>query len=485
MYFVGKTMMYILKNCCFLLCVLMISCTKEFNRNIYVTTDSVYNKSTVYMVSGNIVDAGEGITHYGHCWSTKKNPTIEGHHSIYNKINKTGQFESQLDSISFNNNYYIRSFVKNQNEVVYGNEIRFNYNIPVTIENYYYIDVDSILIKISLDTAYKASIDEYGYCWSSVNALPTKEGDNNYTFENNLSKNSQYSCLAGLKPNQKYYIRAYSKINNVILYSGTKTFTTGTLLYYNSLDSKNEIENNASFPFLQQISYKIDNWDQAQILPACVANGLFVNHDMQEGWKNDGANFFALNAQDINLPPERGTIAFSFVFKSDSDTSNYAYFFDMADSLKGHYDNEVIKQGIYFSAGWSGWAQVGKEKHFFFTIGNTNENEMVTIKTNINNAKLYEILNFKENDIFHFTYTWDVNGIYDTDETMNIYINNTKAAYTKETWTFDDDINEYLFIGATPGFNYRDQNFNAVKGITDELKIYNFVKYKGEIPEEY
>ncbi len=476
-------MMRVLKICYLFLCIVMVSCTKEFKRTIYVTTDSLYNKDASYMVSGTIVDAGEGFMQYGHCWATSKNPTLNNYHTNYIQPGNTEHFESRLDSLFYDSIYYIRSYVKENSNIVYGNEVVFDFKAPGRINNIWLIDTDTALIQLSLDTSRYATIEEYGYCWSGSNNLPTKDEDNSYTFENSYYQKSQLSYLTGLLSNQKYYIRAYAKINSVILYSATKTFTTGTLLYYNSLNNKTEIENNGLF-FLEQISYKISNWDQAQVLPAVMGNGLFINHDLQEGWKNDGANFFAFDAQRINLSPEKGTLEFYFLFKCNADTSNYAYFFDMADSLKNHYESEVIKQGIYFSAGWNGWERLGGEKHFFFTIGNTFTNEMITIKTNTTNATLNEIINFQDNDILHFSFLWDVNGIYGTDETMNIYINNYKAAYTKETWQTGDNVNNYLFLGATPGFGYRDQNFNAVKGITDEFKIYNFVKYKEKIPEE-
>ena len=63
-------------------------------------------------------------------------------------------------------------------------------------------------------------------------------------------------------------------------------------------------------PDIQLTSYKYSDWQEAWFEPARFDNGLFVNHDIGEGWSNDGANFFAINTGGMGWSPDRGAIEF-------------------------------------------------------------------------------------------------------------------------------------------------------------------------------
>ncbi|MCP5118223.1 MAG: hypothetical protein GY953_46000, partial [bacterium] len=77
------------------------------------------------------------------------------------------------------------------------------------------------------------------------------------------------------------------------------------VVFWNKLESEENIENSEIGPGLQLTSYIYSDWEEAEIAPALFGNGLFINHDTNEGLSNDGANFFALNVHDIGLTPER------------------------------------------------------------------------------------------------------------------------------------------------------------------------------------
>ncbi|MCI5228135.1 MAG: hypothetical protein D3918_16165, partial [Candidatus Electrothrix sp. AX2] len=103
------------------------------------------------------------------------------------------------------------------------------------------------------------------------------------------------------------------------------------VLLWNKLGSVDEIANSEIGPGFQQTSYKFADWQEAQIVQGQFGNGLFVNHDIGEGWTNDGGNFFATNLNDAGVTPEKGTIEFWFTFKYGSNTHNHALFFQVGN----------------------------------------------------------------------------------------------------------------------------------------------------------
>lgn len=109
-------------NLSLILVILIVVCScqqREFVEIMAVTTDNVDYDTTRTTAHGTIVDLGTGIIDYGHCWGEKEDPDINGKHSSNGTINQTGHFTSDIDSIDFRL-YYIRSYVRNENEIVYG-----------------------------------------------------------------------------------------------------------------------------------------------------------------------------------------------------------------------------------------------------------------------------------------------------------------------------------------------------------------------------
>ena len=103
--------------------------------------------------------------------------------------------------------------------------------------------------------------------------------------------------------------------------------TPANLVLWNRFETEQDVLTSEVGPDVQLVNYIYQNWEEAMIAPAQFGNGLFVNHDTGEGWRNDGANFFAADISQTTLSPERGTIEFWFKFKYDSSTFNHAYFF--------------------------------------------------------------------------------------------------------------------------------------------------------------
>lgn len=104
------------------------SCQKvEINRINKITTDKVIVTNTDVEVQGTIIDIGVvGILKYGHCYSTNPKPTIADAKTEYENATSGKVFTSNLTGVSANTTYYVCSYAKNDNEIIYGEIKSFN-----------------------------------------------------------------------------------------------------------------------------------------------------------------------------------------------------------------------------------------------------------------------------------------------------------------------------------------------------------------------
>jgi len=81
-------------------------------------------------------------------------------------------------------------------------------------------------------------------------------------------------------------------------------------------------------------------------------------------------------------------------------------------------------------------------------------------------------------DLVHLAVSWDISGIDETGETMRIFVNGDKTAGTSNILKTISvaDIGEHIFFGNTRDVN-QSPNFNTpLRGVIDNLKIYNYAK---------
>jgi hypothetical protein len=242
------------------------------------------------------------------------------------------------------------------------------------------------------------------------------------------------------------------------------------VVLWNKLGSEAEILNSEIGPGIQQTSYKFADWGEAKIVPAQFGNGLFVNHDTGEGWRNDGGNFFATDLAQTALTPVRGTIEFWFKFQYNSSTRNHAHFFLTADAFTNHFPSGYPHADIVFSANWNGWDYGSFGKRFCFSITGAN------LCTPDYSAGPGGALDFDIGTIMHFAFVWDADGIDGTEDTMRIYVDGQEWADTQSGLSTTGDIDQFLYIGTLPNYGGWDHYYNAVKGVTDNLIIRDVAK---------
>lgn len=257
------------------------------------------------------------------------------------------------------------------------------------------------------------------------------------------------------------------------------------LLLWNRFESEQEVVTGTEYggtqwgPGFQLTNYIYDSWEEAQIVPAMFGNGLYVNHDTNEGWNGDGANFFAADLWDIGLTPSQGTIEFWFKFKYDCSFHNHAHFFNSLNELTGHLPGPPSDENTTISATWVGWSGPDR-KYYTFGIGNADWlPPHPRASTPFGSAGPGGHLAFETDSVHHFGFVWDVDGIDGSADTMRLYVNGVVEGATTDAWDTTDPFRQYLYLGTTPNYGSWDHYYNAVKGVTDNLKMWDYAVTDG------
>lgn len=211
----------------FLTLFTVLSCTK-IERLPVVKTDQVTDVTTTSAIAaGNIIDKGDEIIQYGHCWSTSSAPTIADQKTMKGSSANEGIYYSNLTGLTPNTRYFIKAYLQTRDNTVYSsNEVSF-LTSPVVLASVETTGVSSVESTSAqaggsiLDDG-GAEIIEKGVCWAltpgpvtSDNKLPSGSGTG--LFSQNIN---------GLQPMTRYYVRAYAVNSAGIAYGQSVSFTT-------------------------------------------------------------------------------------------------------------------------------------------------------------------------------------------------------------------------------------------------------------------
>jgi uncharacterized protein (TIGR02145 family) len=173
--------------------IVLVTC-KKLEKTMFVSTGEVTNiLTTAAEASGQIIDLGEGATQYGHCYAKTPNVTIAGSKTQLGIPAGTVGFTSQLTDLDSGTLYYIKAYLSNGNETVYGKEISFSTYGPVTdIDGNVYNTVkigtqvwmnenlkttkynDNTSIPIVTNTNMWSILSTPGYCWNDNDEATNK-----------------------------------------------------------------------------------------------------------------------------------------------------------------------------------------------------------------------------------------------------------------------------------------------------------------------
>jgi len=118
-----------------LLFLIFYGCLKP--RLIEVKTVEVKDiTSTTATVTGEVTSLGEGISEYGHCWSTSSNPTYESNlgRTTFGTAENTRTFTSTLEYLNRDTRYYVCAYAICDDEPIrYGETFSFDTNAKPSI----------------------------------------------------------------------------------------------------------------------------------------------------------------------------------------------------------------------------------------------------------------------------------------------------------------------------------------------------------------
>ena len=240
--------------------LLLITCSKKPSEpaqpTISITTATITNITPVSATGGGNINSSEQVTARGLCWNTNPNPTISHFKTVEGSGN--GSFTSTMTGLIPDTTYYVRVYSTTNRGTTYGNEVSFRTSVaPPSVSTYNIWSVTSAAAYCGGLVSGTGTILEKGVCYNKTgNATildnKTTDGSGNGDFT---------SYIIHLDPSTTYYVKAYLKTNNGIVYGEEKTFTTKPrITSLGSIDDEFFIQmgfDGAIFDMKQQLDGKI------------------------------------------------------------------------------------------------------------------------------------------------------------------------------------------------------------------------------------
>ncbi|MBI9055692.1 MAG: hypothetical protein JEY96_17860 [Bacteroidales bacterium] len=209
------------------LVLLLTSClSEELEKEILIETGNTSNvEITSAVLHGEIIDYGEGIDQYGHCWSVNSEPSLEDDFSVINEENDR-EYYSNVSGLLGETTYYYRSYSIDGNNIKYGIIDQFKtepYVLPMV-----HLEIEEILYKmiignidlLSMGGYYKVS--EIGICLSTTSDPMI---DNRIFYIKNVNRTGIFNFkIENLVFGQKYFIKSYAINEQGIKYSFQQSF---------------------------------------------------------------------------------------------------------------------------------------------------------------------------------------------------------------------------------------------------------------------
>lgn len=178
-----------------------------------------------FQASARVLNSGTSeVIEKGFCYSREHTePTLA---DLSVRDESAGEnIECTLSNIRANEVYYVRAYARNSQGCEYGPVATYTNERGIMVETF---SADSIIqIRALLHGAITfnnmGEVKSRGFCWSDVNDRPTVSGNNCVVTG---SENSYSYWLEWLRPDTKYYYRAFVEYGTTIIYGSVHSFTT-------------------------------------------------------------------------------------------------------------------------------------------------------------------------------------------------------------------------------------------------------------------
>ena len=214
---------------------LLISCEQILNidrENLFETGTVIEFNDRTATVVGEIISLENGglITQHGHCWATHENPTVEDDTTDLGEATGTGEFESTLDNLQPDNQYFIRAYIITNGNVLYENEVGFSTRQSQSIITRAVFSIGQTSAGFKGEILDIENVTEHGFCWSTDTNAPEYEPGSPQCIElgrpgvtGSFTTNTD---VTGLTPAQQYHVRAFLVKQGSVSYGNTITFNT-------------------------------------------------------------------------------------------------------------------------------------------------------------------------------------------------------------------------------------------------------------------
>ena len=207
--------------------------------------------SSTAQVDGFVIDAASELTEYGHCWSDKRNPTVQNNVASYkvqaNTANNTtqlkdGTFTSSLTGLQSGTTYYVRAYAVSGNDIVYSADAETGPTGAATselsVKNIAQVSASNVsktqaTFSSAIAGTSTRTLSDYGFVYSKDSKTPLTTDANSTKvslFDPAQPKTGAISIalgktVSGLSGNTTYYVSAYvvttSNGNDLTLYART------------------------------------------------------------------------------------------------------------------------------------------------------------------------------------------------------------------------------------------------------------------------
>ncbi len=206
--------------------ILVVSCERfDIVRVMDTKTDSIEVNSSKIVAYGTILDIGEKkIIQHGHCWSINEEPTINDYKTELGEVESRDTFVSELKKIIPGVDHYIRSYIFDGNQYIYGNTLKFIVtadDIEFNTDSLRNLSETKLIVSSSVQNIGSMNFDDYGHCWSQTD--PPTIDDAKSAF-GSLDSNKTFSTVINNLNLGRYYVRGYLKSAGGVIYSNTVIF---------------------------------------------------------------------------------------------------------------------------------------------------------------------------------------------------------------------------------------------------------------------